>query len=209
MAGTECRTNAISNQHTLSVCTASGKISCGWSHQQPAFLSATQCLKEAWEVKRACEVARLAYAGMAVRCKGRSGSGAVDRQSGAREGAAAIHLMFCFVGATGNGVQRGAAGCSIGAAGVASTMSTAWHAQNTRSLSGMKNTTRALENLRVPPPARRVGHAGAASPQRPRPPGAGFRNSGAPSSSCAQKCMRSRLLAIGERRPLHPSGYRL
>ena len=71
-------------------------------------------------------MARLAYAGMAVRCKGRSGSGAVDRQSGAREGAAAIHLMFCFVGATGNGVQRGAAGCSIGAAGVASTMSTAY-----------------------------------------------------------------------------------
>ena len=71
-------------------------------------------------------MARLAYAGMAVRCKGRSSSGAVDRQSGAREGAAAIHLMFCFVGATGNGVQRGAAGCSIGAAGVASTMSTAY-----------------------------------------------------------------------------------
>ena len=61
-------------------------------------------------------MARLAYAGMAVRCKGRSGSGAVDRQSGAREEAAAIHLMFCFVGATGNGVQRG----------VASTMSTAY-----------------------------------------------------------------------------------
>ena len=108
------------------MCTASGKISCGWSHQQPAFLSTTQCLKEAWEVKKAWEVARLAYAGMAVRCKGRSSSGAVDRQSGAREEAAAIHLMFCFVGATGNGVQRGAAGCSIGAAGVASTMSTAY-----------------------------------------------------------------------------------
>ena len=114
MAGTECRTNAISNQHTLSVCTASGKISCGWSHQQPAFLSATQCLKEAWEVKRACEVARLAYAGMAVRCKGRSGSGAVDRQSGAREGAAAIHLMFCFVGATGcSGVQHRCSWCGL------------------------------------------------------------------------------------------------
>ena len=131
MAGTECRTNAISNQHTLSVCTASGKISCGWSHQQPAFLSATQCLKEVWEVKKAWEVARLAYAGMAVRCKGRSSSGAVDRQSGAREEAAAIHLMFCFVGAAGcSGVQRGAAGCSIGAAGVqrgvASKMSTAY-----------------------------------------------------------------------------------
>ena len=76
-------------------------------------------------------MARLAYAGMAVRCKGRSSSGAVDRQSGAREEAAAIHLMFCFVGAAGcSGVQRGAAGCSIGAAGVqrgvASKMSTAY-----------------------------------------------------------------------------------
>ena len=66
-------------------------------------------------MKKAWEVARLAYAGMAVRCKGRSSSGAVDRQSGAREEAAAIHLMFCFVGAAGcSGVQHRCSWCAAG-----------------------------------------------------------------------------------------------